>query len=80
MLIRSAALLLASLNAVAALDVRFQKNSMICDNRLVKLSLNHLCNDDDLCTLGDTVGVEGSCKSLLGCDPIGMPALAIFLD
>lgn len=54
-----AALLLTTASAV---DMMVQKNYMICDNRAVKASFSYICSDDDVCTLGQTQEIKGSCK------------------
>jgi len=47
---------------VAALEVKVDTNTMICQDLEVKLSLTSVCGDSGECQLGEEQYVVGSCE------------------
>ena len=55
-------LFLIGMTTVAALNMKVDTNTIICQEREVKMSLTSVCGDSGECQLGEEQYVVGSCE------------------
>jgi hypothetical protein len=55
-------LFLLALSTAAALEMKVETSTIICEDLLVKMALTSACGDTSECQLGETQDLDGYCE------------------